>query len=243
MKTQTDTADARSQLFQLLALGYAHPVPAFHRVLADDSYSRALTLAASQAQCGSRFAYRERGDFADFEADYIHLFQMGRGGKPIVSLNAADHKEINQEQGWAAESRPEFLLQYTGWYKHFGLRINEDGDANELPDHLVCQLEFMAWLAHLENAKREEPGLHRGYQSAQRDFLKRHLQPFAEVLVASLQHRADQPRVNPFYLSLAANMLEVTDNILECLEHHLTETSHTDAADESDQIATVNLWG
>ena len=238
MTTQTETANARSQLFQLLALGFAHPVPAFHRVLADESFSQALTLAATQANCGSHFLHGKPADFADFEADYIHLFQMGRRGKPTVSLNAADHKEINQEQG-----RPEFLLLYTGWYKHFGLRINQDSGANELPDHLVCQLEFMSWLAHLENAKREEPELHRGYQSAQRDFLKRHLQPFAEVLVAELQHRADQPRVNPFYLSLAANMLEVIDSILEYLDGQLTETSHIDTAGESDQIATVNLWG
>jgi DMSO reductase family type II enzyme chaperone len=238
MTTLTHTANARSQLFQLIALGFTHPVEAFHRVLQDGSYSHALVAAAAGAQCHCHFAHQEKRAFADFEADYIHLFQMGRGGKPIVPLSAGDHDDLAQGQG-----RPEFLLEYSGWYRHFGLKINTDENANEFPDHLACQLEFMSWLAHLETNCGDEPELQQGYQCAQRDFLQRHLQPFLELLVSELQQKASQPRSNPLYLSLAASTLQVTDIMLEQFEATLATASATDTRDDPESIAAVNLWG
>ena len=238
MNTLTVTATYRSQLFQLLALGFTHPVDAFHRVLVDDSYAQALVTAAAGAQCSGHFSHTETHDFDDFEADYIHLFQIGRGGKPCMALTAGDHKEIAQEQG-----RPEFLLEYSGWYRHFGLRINEDEDANELPGHLVCQLEFMAWLAHLEDTSQEKPESLMGYQRAQRDFLQRHLQPYLEVVVTELQHLAGRPRSNPFYLSLAARALEASDIMLDQLSASLATADQADNSNGPDEIAAVNLWG
>lgn len=238
MNTSVGIAAARSQLFQLLALGFTHPVVAFHRVLKDGSYGQALVSAAAKAHCGGHFTHLETREFASFEADYIHLFQMGSGGKPIVSLNAADHKDIAQERG-----RPEILLEYSGWYRHFGLKINDAEDANELPDHLVCQLEFLAWLAHLEDDATQEADLQQGYQRAQRDFMQRHLLPLMEGLVTELQQRAQHPRSSPFYLTLAARTLESTDSMLEQLEALLAANSQTDTGGESDQIAAVNLWG
>jgi DMSO reductase family type II enzyme chaperone len=238
MNTLADTTNARSRLFHLVALAFSHPVEAFHRVVVDGSYNQALVSTASQARCGGHFAHREARNFTDFEADYIHVFQMGPRGKPTVGLNAGDHKELNQDQ-----DRPQFLLQYSGWYKHFGLKINEGEDANELPDHLVCQLEFMAWLAHLEHARREDPELQRGYQCAQRDFLQRHLQPFLEVLLIRMQQVAEREQVNPFYLSLTARAMEVTDNMLDQFEALLADAGHNTSAGNNEQIAAVNLWG
>jgi len=239
MNTLAETASARSQLFQLIALGFTHPVAAFHRVLADASYVQALVNAAVTAQCGGHFEWEQvAGNFSEFEADYIHLFQMGRGGKPQVPLNAGDHEDMAQGQG-----RPEFLLEYSGWYQHFGLKINAQDDANELPDHLACQLEFMAWLAHLEARASDESELQQGYQRAQRDFLRRHLQPFLETLVVALQQRAGQPRCNPFYLSLAASTLQAFDTMLEQLDAVLIASSATDTGADPEQIAAVNLWG
>ena len=96
MTTLTEPASARSRLFQLIALGFTHPVEAFHRLLLDGSYSRALAVACSEADSGGHFVHVERQSFADFEARYIELFQMGRRGKPLVALNAGDHASISQ---------------------------------------------------------------------------------------------------------------------------------------------------
>ena len=238
MNKLAESAESRSQLFQLLALGFTHPVEAFHRVLADDSYRQALVSAASASQCPINFSHRETVDFADLESDFILLFQMGRRGKPLVSLNAADHADIARERG-----RPEILLEYSGWYRHFGLRANQEGETNELPDHLVCQLEFLAWLAHLESGAEDGSELQRGYQRAQRDFLQRHLQSFLESLVTSFQQRAFGAGHEPFYRSLAALLLELTDSMLEQFDRALTETDKSETGGDSEQIAAVNLWG
>lgn len=238
MTTIADTAGYRSQLFQFLALGFTHPVEAFHRVLADDGYRQALVAAGSAAGCPITFSYHETSDFEAFESDFINLFQVGRRGKPMVSLNAADHPDIAQERG-----RPEILLEYSGWYRHFGLRANEEGETNDLPDHLVCQLEFLAWLAHLEAGADDEPDLQQGYQRAQRDFLQRHLQAFLESLVTSFQQRAAGAGHQVFYRALAALSLELTDRMLEQFDAALADTQQSESGDETQQIATVNLWG
>lgn len=238
MNTPTETSESRSRLYQLTALGFTHPVPEFHSVLTEGSYAEALTSAAAGAHSSARFTYREQREFADFEADYIHLFQMGRGGKPLVPLTAGDHDEIAQGQG-----RPEFMLKYSAWYRHFGLKSNTDDNANEFPDHLSCQLEFMAWLAHLEESVADQPELQLGYQRAQRDFLVQHLQPFLKLLTSELQARNGQSRINPFYLSLVAHTLEVNNSVLAQLEALLLNADQTEASGNSEQIAAVNLWG
>jgi DMSO reductase family type II enzyme chaperone len=221
MTTLAEVAESRSQLFQLLALGFTHPVEAFHRVLVDDSYRQALVSAASVSRCPINFSHRETDDFAEFESDFILLFQMGRRGKPLVSLNAADHADIARERG-----RPEVLLEYSGWYRHFGLRANQE-----------------AWLAHLEAGAGDEPEMQQGYQRAQRDFLKRHLQAFLESLVTSFQQRAAGAGHQPFYCSLAALSLELTDSMLEQFDTTLAETDRSETGGDSQQIAAVNLWG
>jgi len=232
-----ETSKSRSRVYQLTALGFTHPVPAFHSVLVDGSYAHALDFAAG-AQSGAGFTFLEHRGFADFEADYIHLFQMGRGGKPLVPLTAGDHEDIAHGQG-----RPEFMLKYSAWYRHFGLKTNTDDNANELPDHLACQLEFMAWLAHLEESTEDQPELQQGYQRAQRDFLKEHLQPFLELLTSELTARNGQPRINALYLALVANTLEVNDAVLAQLESLLFDADQMEASRNHKQIAAVNLWG
>jgi DMSO reductase family type II enzyme chaperone len=237
MTTLASTARARSRLFQLMALGFAHPVEEFHQVLQEGGYSHALAAASATAQTGGHFVHSERQNFADFEARYIELFQVGHRGKPIVALNAGDHDETNP-----GDSRPDFLLEYAGWYRHFGLKTDESADANELPDHLVCQLEFMAWLAHLEHKEDRDESLRQGYRRAQRDFMQRHLQPFLELLVIGLQ-QDNRPGNNPFFLSLATLALETVDMLAEQFDALTDEADPSGEQDLPDQPATVNLWG
>ncbi len=167
---------------------------------------------------------------------------MGRRGKPVVALTAGDHKQMAQAHG-PAEGRPEFLLQYTAWYRHFGLKINEDENANELPDHLACQLEFMAWLSHLEgNATQDEVHRH-GYRRAQLDFLQRHLSPFLETLVMELQRHCEESPCCEFHLCLAGWALAAVDTMLAQLESAIAAFNSTETDGETDRIASVNLWG
>jgi DMSO reductase family type II enzyme chaperone len=232
----SDTASSRSQLYQLLALGFVHPVEEFHAALINGSYPMALSQTV-RAACGiDTVTGQPQNSFADYEADYIHVFQVGKRGQPLVHLNAGDYSEL-----LGSGSRPEFLLEYSGWYRNFGLKTNEDSQANELPDHIVCQLELLAWLAHLEQSSADKPDLQRGYQCAQRDFCERHLKEFLELMVTALQEANRQAAINPFFVNLFNLSLEAVST----MENQFNAVLGNSVAQihNPDQIASVNLWG
>ena len=236
MTNLQDNAAARSQLYQLLALGFVHPVAECHQLMVNGSYLLALARA-SHAACGiDTVIGQPQNQFADFEAAYIDLFQVGKRGQPVVHLNAGDYKEL-----LGSGSRPEFLLEYSGWYRHFGLKTNEDDQANELPDHIVCQFEFLAWLSHLEQSSADKPKLQQGYQCAQRDFCERHLQQFLELLVTALQKENRKLPINPFFLNLSTLSLEAVTAMQNQFNKALGDS--VGQIDNPDQLASVNLWG
>ena len=236
--TTTDNALHRSRLYQLMALGFAHPVGEFHRRLVDGSYPRAIGATATVAGYDLPELPSPQLSATDYEAAYIELFQLGRYGKPLVSLNAGDHAALNEDEA----SRPEFLLRYSDWYRHFGLRTDPSEDANELPDHLVCQLEFLAWLAHLEAEAVEDGDARPGYQRAQRDFLQRHLRPFLALLVEKMPEIQDNP-VSGFFAALTDLADTVTGAIEAQLETISARNTPMNKPGDGDQIAAVNLWG
>ena len=162
---------ARSQAWQLFALLFVHPQRRLHACLADGSFQAALAGAMTRAGHDGYLAATVPASFPDFEAGYIGLFDTGRNGRPSVPLNAAEYEALRH-----GRSRSEQMLEYLRCYRYFGVRLKPDAQANELPDHLSCQLEFMAWLAHLE-AGTGDRELARGYVRAQRDFLTRLLRP------------------------------------------------------------------
>ncbi|MEH6584884.1 MAG: molecular chaperone TorD family protein, partial [Halioglobus sp.] len=174
--------------------------------------------------------------FADYEADYIRVFQVGRRGQPIVHLSAGDYQTLI-----GSGSRPEFLLEYSGWYRHFGLKTNEEDQANEFPDHIVCQLEFLAWLSHLEHTSADKPPLQQGYQCAQRDFAERHLQQFLELMVSALQAKQQESSINPFFLNVSTLALDVVNAMQNQFNKALGDS--VGKIHDPDHIASVNLWG
>jgi DMSO reductase family type II enzyme chaperone len=222
---------------QLMALAFCHPTEEFHRLLQDGSYARALTTSVDAAVGARNTMPAQPQRFEDFESGYIELFQMGRRGKPLVSLNAGDHDTLNTEA-----SRPEFLLQYADWYRHFGLKTDEQEDANQLPDHLVCQLEFLSWLAHLEDTASEDAGLRLGYRMAQRDFIQRHLLPFLDILVKQLQHNSDVAGAD-FFHACAELCLRSAGTALAQLETGPDGLNEAATQSDSNTINSVNLWG
>ena len=226
-----ESTSARAQCFQLFAIGFAHPVAELLPHLSGGEYQSALA-ATSAAAVGQGLASAYCNDsFTDFEAEYIRLFQVGRRGRPTVSLNGADYDHLLEGAG-----RPEFLLGYAQWYSHFGLKIAEE-DANELPDHLVCQLEFLSWLAHLEQRAHGDVKQVSAYQRAQRDFLARHLCRMAEALsVELLAVRGDSGALR-FYLSLARALATFSELARADLERLNSDTQREDRVD------VVNLWG
>jgi nitrate reductase assembly molybdenum cofactor insertion protein NarJ len=75
------------------------------------------------------------------------------------------------------------VLENKLYYQNFGLEI----DDRAAPDHLLTQLEFLAWLDHCEAAGNAHP---ESLQRARTEFLERHLAHWVGSL-AHLSHNSD----------------------------------------------------
>ncbi len=95
----------------------------------------------------------------DLRSQYIELFEAGLPQPKCPLLESA--YAMNRSAG-------EIVLENKMFYQNFGLRL----DSRAAPDHLLTQIEFLAWLDHcLAVGNRDRDGL----QRAQRQFLERHL--------------------------------------------------------------------
>lgn len=98
------------------------------------------------------------------EEEYLALFEMG-GGTSIVSLYEGQNRPECGRDGILQE-----LLRY---YEFFNAKLNQD--EREYPDHLVTELEFLAWLCLQEHAAVRDGRDAAPFRHAARDFLTRHL--------------------------------------------------------------------
>ena len=181
LEEQAGPAELRAELMRMLALGFMHPDAQFHEQICSGSYQswlNQLTLAYIGEPAG---LVTVDVCATDFEAGYIGLFHTGMPGSKSIGLHAGDHDDMLDGRG-----RPEFMLDYVNWYKHFGLQVHHGSTTSELPDHLVCQFEFLAWLAGLEATPGHSSELTSGYRSAQHDFLNLQLLPFLNLLQEAL---------------------------------------------------------
>lgn len=106
----------------------------------------------------------------DLRALYIDLFEAGLPQPRCPLLESA--WLLNRPAG-------EVVLENKLYYQAFGLEI----DSRAAPDHLLTQLEFLAWLDHCEEAGNADT---QSIGRARREFLERHLSHWA----GSLAHLA-----------------------------------------------------
>jgi len=96
---------------------------------------------------------------ADLQALYIDLFEAGLPQPRCPLLESA--WLLNRPAG-------DVLLENKLYYKNFGLEI----DGRAAPDHLLTQLEFLAWLDHCIDAGNPGP---ESLVRARAEFIERHL--------------------------------------------------------------------
>jgi TorA maturation chaperone TorD len=79
--------------------------------------------------------------FEQFVDAYYRLFGLvAAGGCPLYATEYIPAKHAVQ--------RSQKLADIAGYYRAFGLQLSPQ--YRERPDHIVCQFQFMAWLAELE---------------------------------------------------------------------------------------------
>lgn len=100
----------------------------------------------------------------ELEAEYLAAFEFGRTAT-AVPLYEGMHR--------GARGREGILEDLLRFYEFFGVKLSETD--REFPDHLVTELEFLAWLCLQEQAVRQDERDARPFLLAARDFLDRHL--------------------------------------------------------------------
>ncbi len=216
MASPKERARHRSRLLTLLSKGFSHPNEAFHQHLLDGTYQAAVSQA-HEGVYGQDFSLPEvTSSFTDYEALYIELFHVGKNGAPIVGLHAGDYSDLLDGQ-----PRPESMLDYNRWYRHFGLKVSQTDPSLDLPDHLVCQLQFLAWLSHLEAEVAPGSNSVAGYRHAQRDFIQRHAEPFVTLVADGLTNARPKSSHEPLFAALGA----LTTALITHTSHELASTS------------------
>lgn len=237
MGSPADGSRARSALYQLLSMAFSHPIPALTAQMSDGRFQAAYDDHLAVVFGHRAGLPRLSVALVAFEATYIELFETGHSGRPAAPMCAGEYEAI-----LAGRARPLLLLKFVQFYRCFGLRARTRGEDNELPDHLTCQLELMAWLCHLEAQALGRGDDAQGYRRAQRDFLEHLLGPFVTLFVARLAREASRRGADPLFAALGSALAD----LVERHRHELGAALPAQPAVEGPrQLATsaANLWG
>lgn len=139
----------------------------------------------------------------ELESYYIATFDTRMGGTGCSLYEGMLRKE---------EGREGIMMELLRFYEHFDIKLNDK--ERDFPDHLVTELEFMAFLSQKENDALERGKDANPYRNAQRDFLERHL----NKLVQPLNEKIRQNLEEPFYKETSLFMAAFVANHLSYLK-------------------------
>ncbi len=165
-------------------------------------------------------AQAEKDD--ELSIEYTRIFDVGGANGPPCALNSGAAK---------GDTRMGLLEELVRFYNYFGLTA-AGTEANELPDHLTVQFEFMYYLIQQELEHHAANESADDFIRAQRDFINRHPYSWVSVLNSSLKtHKAPA-----YYLALGELMeryIELERRALELKAAHLPAPEpHPDLPDE-----------
>ncbi|MBI4741384.1 MAG: molecular chaperone TorD family protein [Betaproteobacteria bacterium] len=110
------------------------------------------------------------------EAEYLAAFEVGRDSSP-APLFEGMHREDSGRDG--------ILQDLLRFYEFFDTKLSTTD--REYPDHLVTELEFLAWLCMQEQAVENKGGDAESFRRAQRDFITRHVAAWLPVFRRRLE--------------------------------------------------------
>ena len=124
---------------------------------------------------------------------YISVFDIGQEGKSPASPL---YEGLTRKD----EARESIMMELLRFYHYFDMKLQEEG--RDFPDHLVAELEFMAFLSQKEATALERGKNSHPYRFAQLDFLERHLDRWVPALNERISQRVEEP----FYTAASAFM-------------------------------------
>jgi putative dimethyl sulfoxide reductase chaperone len=184
------TTANRSRLYQLLTMAFAFPDEEFFTAIADGTF--AAVVAGTCAVLPYDLSDVARLDlggaeisYADFESEYIRLFDVGAAGPPCPLYG-----------GVYIGDRMKTMEDATRFYNYFHLRLSPQ--MHELPDHITTELEFLHYLTFRETELRQQGLDPSSLLRAERDFLARHLCRW----LPRMQARLAKQECPPFFPAL-----------------------------------------
>ena len=172
-------------LYRLFAHVLGSPTRERYALLHTREFAASLRQLWQELQCEGEFSGRTgfRG-FAQYEAAYIALFDVGAPEPPVPLVESAHHKAIPAQQ---------IALENVLFYEVLGLHVNP---ARSFADHLFTQLEFLSAVRY---AGEQAPDTESRANLArlERDFLQRHLLNWLPAAEAKLR-RLDPPLFSTF---------------------------------------------
>jgi len=191
LQTEAERAAAgRSRLYQLLAQAFAFPDQDLYDAVRDGALAAAIADVCALVPYDMTDAVTSDlrvapDSYADFESEYIRLFDVGAAGPPCPLYG-----------GVYIGDRMKVMEDATRFYNFFHLRLSPQ--MRELPDHITTELEFLHYLTFRE-AEVRQGGLDPSpLLRAERDFLTRHLCKW----LPRLQAKLGKQTAGPFFPAL-----------------------------------------
>jgi DMSO reductase family type II enzyme chaperone len=161
-----DATATRFAMYAALARALEFPSREFHAEVDDGHFADGVSamidgLPYALPHAADIDGLREAGEYIDFQAEYIRLFDVGPMRPPLPLYGG--------EWGTTRKRSMEEDLRF---YRFFGMKVDES--CKELPDHVTIELEFMQMLAFTEGTMRACGDDALPFLRAQRDFLERH---------------------------------------------------------------------
>lgn len=224
--TQADST-VRSDVYKLLSLVYKYPTPDLFEAYRSGEFLSELFDAMSMLPHLKPIAEDRAGwleaagkdlkglTLPNFESQYISTFDVGMPQPPCPPYEGVFREGVE---------RTSLLVEVSGFYHHFGLKMNPEEGKREQPDHLSVELEFLHFLTFKEGQMRSkgDEGDHdllRGYVLAQKDFLERHLATWLQKFTEKMQKSS----ANPLFAKFAELTAQVASAELDHVRAMLEE--------------------
>jgi len=192
-----------SQIYLFLGKCFSYPDEEFYALMKDERTGEQLKGMVGGLPFDVNFKSIPSPSLPqeEFESQYINSFDLGFG----PALPCPLYESAYGEEDTSSRDITEDLLRF---YDYFHVKLSDQ--EKDYPDHLVVELEFIAFLA-----KKEADALEQGkdpapYRRAQLDFLERHLDKW----VCKLDERIQKRIKEPFYRGASSCLGEFLSNHL-----------------------------
>ena len=205
-----DSLPSVSQVYLFLGKCFSYPTQEFYQLTQDEGTGAEVRVMVEALP----FAVNFKGiptpglPQEEFESEYIGTFDIAFGPSHPCPLHESDYRDD--------VSSTEITEELLRFYEHFQVKLSDK--ERDYPDHLVVELEFVAYLAKKEADAGKRGNDPAPYCRAQVDFLERHLDKWVPKLDEKIQKRIKQP----FYQGASSFLREFLSSHLSYLRRNVS---------------------